>query len=169
MEFVFPIESKEEFIYILKSHCRRIEKPISFEPIALSFNRKIRDKTIYGNINDSSFWLRAYNAKGYEARLPGRYCFGRLKENGDELLVKISWRFTLYWPVTLILIYLIFLIEAKFSMPALFISLPLYIVVCLVIFVIGFGMHEKEEQQVIELLEMIYTDICQKYGSMRSE
>lgn len=164
MEFVFPIETREEFLTVLGSHCRKIEKPIAFEPVFLLFNRKIRDKTIYGNVGEDSFWLRAYNAKGYEARVPGRYCRGHMTEKGSDYLVKISWRFTPYWPLALILIYLIFLIDIEFSTTALFLSMPLYMVVCLGIFVVGSGMHEKEEQQIVELLKTIHADICFKHS-----
>lgn len=169
MKLVYPIEGRDQLINSLKLCCTKINRPFAFEPIAMLFNRKIRNKAIYGNVYENSFWLRAYNAKGFEARLPGRYCFGHIIENGSELVVKISWRFTVYWPLMLTLIYLIFLIDVKFSETALFLSLPIYMVVCLAIFVVGIGVHEKEELQVMELLETIHSDICERYSKEKGD
>lgn len=155
MEITIPMEKRELFLRELSCRVRKINHPRSFEPFGLLFNSRIREKAFYGNIGNDSFWLRSYSAKGYEARLPGRYCHGRIVDAGDCLKIKLSWRFTLYWPIALIIIYLLFLLDVEFSGVAIALSMPIYLVVCLAIFVMGIGMHEKEEQQVVELLKSI--------------
>lgn len=158
-KYIIPASQKDKFLSRLSTSLTKVESPKAFEPLFIMFNKRINNAGFYGMINGDYFWIRRYDGKIHEAKLPGRYYSCKISKSGEHLLITAQWRFTLYWPVVLLAIYIFFVCYFSISVDSVFLSFPIYLLACLVIFAIGIGTHEKEECQVQDLLKNICTEM----------
>ena len=157
MTIILPIEKKNDFLQMLESNIIPAKSPRIFSPFSIIFGDKIRDKGVYGNIGENSFWIRAYNASGHETTLPGRYCQARISINKSQIIIKTKWKVQIYWPLSIALLYSLMSINMGFK----FDIADIIALLCVlgggyfIAVIIGLFFHRKEERQIKELLVFI--------------
>lgn len=157
MTIKLPIEKKDDFFRMLESNIIIAKSPRIFSPFSIIFGDKIHNKGVYGNIGESSFWIRAYNASGHETTLPGRYCQAKISINNSQIVIKTKWKIQIYWPISIALLYSLMSINMGFKFNISNIIALLCVLgggYCVAV-IIGLIFHRKEERQIKELLFFI--------------